>query len=157
MESQKRNRTAGETAPAFIKYAAVDYRKSSPLYERLARAIARDVDLLKIAEGDDETVPNVFLGAVQYLLSKYPDEPLRQYYPSVTERVRSDDALFSTFRSFCLQHRPEIAEMIRTRSVQTNEVRRAGYLFPSLGNHPTVSYTSSFPGSVFSPLPWVSR
>ena len=119
----------------FLRFADSECRGSSELYYNLSLAIADDEELLEIAESASEgqPVPNLFFGAVHYLLSSSREEPLATYYPSLAAlSTRSPEDAFPTFRSFVLSRREKIVELLATRLVQTNEVRRCAYLFPSM-------------------------
>ena len=105
---------------------------SSRLYLRLSRGITRDRDLLNLASrSPDGGDPNLFLGAVHFLLLKGVKHRLRNYYPSLSPVQPPSDPV-PAFRSFCLEHASEILRLLRTRSVQTNEVGRCSALFPAL-------------------------
>jgi hypothetical protein len=74
----------------------------------------------------------VLLAAVQYLLFKNPNEPLAAYYPSVGEKAQPvDDDTYPAFKAFCQAHTDDIQQLITTRRVQTNTVRRSGCLLPA--------------------------
>ncbi len=59
--------------------------------------------------------------------------PLAHFYPSLSP-VTPPAADPSELRAFCLEHREKILELISTRLVQTNEVRRCGCLLPAFMN-----------------------
>ena len=63
--------------------------------------------------------------------STHANDRLAEFYPSLTTRPRSPDAAFPSFRAFCLDRRPAIEHLLRTRRVQTNEVGRCAYLYPA--------------------------
>lgn len=120
-----------DLAQRFQRFADVECRGVSPLYERLASAIAGDPALLAIADHakQREAIPNLLLAAVHYLVLTEPDNPLRRHYPSVGGTAGDDP--FPDFRDFCLVRVPQIIEMLATKLVQTNEVRRAACLLPA--------------------------
>jgi hypothetical protein len=115
----------------FLKYAARDYHDSSPLYEALSFFIAGDKELLEISSYGRSAIPNLFLGAVHYLLLESSDDPLAKYYPSLSNPVNTASDIFPLFRAFCIDHREEITEIVARRIVQTNEVSRCAYLYPA--------------------------
>ncbi|MGJ8635101.1 MAG: DUF2332 domain-containing protein [Luteolibacter sp.] len=119
----------------FLRFAESECLGSSELYYHLSLAVAEDKGLLGIAEssGTGQPIPNLFFGAVHFLLASDPEQPLTKYYPSlaVTSVGNPEDA-FPAFRSFVLSQREEITELLARRLVQTNEVRRSAYLFPSI-------------------------
>lgn len=124
----------------FVRFAEQEARDSSPLYERLSRAIADDPALLSLAAHAraSQPVPNLLFAAVQYLLLKRVGAPLAAYYPAlagaaVAHPDPADDDLYPLFQRFCRAHEGEISELLATRRVQTNEVGRAACLLPAFG------------------------
>lgn len=105
-------------------------RESSPLYERLATGIAEDPELLDLAAQarKGERVANLLFASVQFLLLKGTPHPLASFYRNGPAPVGDP---YPDFRSFCLEHAAMIAELISTRTVQTNEVRRCALLLPA--------------------------
>ena len=117
---------------AFVRFAEYECRGVSPLYETLALGIAQDPELLALAGAArvGQQVPNLLFAAVHLLLSGEPakGDPLARYYPDLAEpTARATDA-FPAFRRFCLAHAGAIAEIIGSRSVNTNEVGRCAVL-----------------------------
>lgn len=113
---------------------AKECRGTSPLYETLALGIADHEGLLRVASNarDGQPVPNLFLGAVHYSLLSGVEHPLRDYYSSLTENPLPSDAhVMTLFEDFCSLYEFEINEILQTKRVQTNEVRRCAYLYPS--------------------------
>jgi hypothetical protein len=107
---------------------------TSALYRRLVTGVSGDDDLLALAaQGRPGQAPEfLLLGAVHYLLGRSPDHPLASWYPDLHDPVTAGDA-FPAFRSFCLDHRDEVAGLVATRLVQTNEPRRSAALLRGLG------------------------
>jgi hypothetical protein len=105
----------------------------SPLYERLSLGIADDPELLAIAAQakPGQPVPNLFLGAVHYLLLGGAQHPLAHFYPSLSQTASLSADPCPSFRAFCLEYRHDLLELISSRLVQTNEVRRCGCLLPA--------------------------
>src|SRR6187431_1244321 len=86
----------------------------SPLYSRLADALAEDPRMLDLVARIDNVPPmNLLFGAVQLLRGG----PL----PDVT---------YDEFREFALAHEEEIVAIGRSRRTQTNEARRAAVILP---------------------------
>ncbi|MGI9000747.1 MAG: DUF2332 domain-containing protein [Pseudonocardia sp.] len=120
----------GETFRTFATRQAAGV---SALYEQLAHAVAGHPGLLELAAHAraGQPAPNMLLGAVHYLVRHHPGDPLAAYYDGT---IRTSDELIGAtdlFARFCTRHRPEILELLATRSVQTNEVRRAAVLLPA--------------------------
>jgi hypothetical protein len=131
---------------------------TSPLYERLARGVADDPELLDLAgeTPGDRTPANLLFASVQFLLLSGREHPLADYYPSVAGEspvtASSDSAASASassdldlssaldpaesdplpaFRNFCLSHTDEIRDLLRHRRTQTNSVRRCAALLPA--------------------------
>ena len=121
-------------AKQFKGFAEHTRRDASPLYEKLSRAISGDVEILALAaHAKSGPVPNLFFGAVHFLLLREAGSPLAAFYPSMTKMPMKDADLYSTFRSFCVEHAEEIKSLLQTRRVQTNEVQRSIVLLPAFG------------------------
>jgi hypothetical protein len=105
----------------------------SPLYERLSFGIVEDPELLAIAAQAQpgQPVPNLFLAAVHFLLLQGRQHALTAYYPSLSPATPLATDPYPSFHAFCLEHREKILELISTRLVQTNEVRRCACLLPA--------------------------
>jgi hypothetical protein len=116
----------------FRRFAQRECRVS-PLYERLSLGIADDPEVLAIAARarQGQPVPNLFLAAVHFLLLQGSAHPLAAFYPSVSPAGPSTGDPYPLFRAFCLEHAMAIRQLIATRLVQTNEVRRCACLLPA--------------------------
>jgi len=117
----------------FCAFATSECKGSSLLYERISLEIAADDDLLRLASHarQGQPAPNLFLGAVHYLLLKGKYHELRAYYGSIVNHPRDAVTAFPCFRDFCLQNEHEIIRILKNKLVQTNEVRRCSYLYPA--------------------------
>lgn len=116
------------------------------MYRQLSAVVAADPHLVQLAaHSRDGQVPTfAFFGAVHALLLAGADHPLADYYPS----VRGDGALppagaGPALRSFARRYESAITDIVSTRLVQTNQVRRAvglrlalAAIAPSLGRRP---------------------
>src|SRR5699024_5227323 len=69
-------------------------------------------------------------GAVHYLLLKGKEHPLILYYPSIVEEPKPPQKAFPYFKDFCFLYQDKIIAFLKEKYVQTNEVRRCGYLYP---------------------------
>ncbi|QQE77197.1 DUF2332 domain-containing protein [Alicyclobacillus sp. SO9] len=120
-------------AERFKRFAEHECKGSSPLYEFLSQQISEDGDLLALSSfcSSGQPVPNLFLGSVHYLLLLGVKHELGEYYASLAKNPRSPEGSFLPFKDFCLQHGSEIIKILQSRRVQTNEVRRCTYLYPS--------------------------
>ena len=104
---------------------------TSPLYRSLCRTVAQDRPLLELLaqRRAGQQASYLFFGAVHYLLLGGAQHPLGAYYPSVSGAAADDPAgAGPALLDFCRTYHDELAELIRTRLVQTNVVRRAAAL-----------------------------
>ena len=109
--------------------AWADHAGDSPLYQFLARRIAEDGEVARIAEEiENPASQNLLFAAVQFLLDGH--EPLAEFYASRTAAPASPDRAWEPFASFVLEHRDRILEIGRTRRTQTNEVGRVAAMLP---------------------------
>jgi hypothetical protein len=99
----------------FAQYGAAG---RSPIYERIAHALAKDDFVLdRLAEMPEaKWQPNILLGAVRYLYGT-PADP-------------------GEFRHLTRAHWDEIATVMSARSTQTNEPARCATLLPALARLP---------------------
>jgi hypothetical protein len=120
-------------AERFRHFGEEECRGSSPLYERLSLAAARDPEVLGLlaAARGSQRRPNLLFAAVHYLLLRGDPHPLGRFYPSLgAERARGDP--WPVFRDFVLSRRAELEALIARRHTQTNEVRRSAVLYPAI-------------------------
>lgn len=120
-------------AQTFLNFAEYECKGSSLLYEYLSEKIAADEELLELCMNvrQDQPVPNTLFGAVHYLLLKGINHPLKEYYPSITERYKKKEEAFQPFKDFCIKYKDDILSIFKIRYIQTNEVRRCAYLYPA--------------------------
>ncbi|MGJ9385553.1 DUF2332 domain-containing protein [Salipaludibacillus sp. CF4.18] len=116
----------------FLTFAEKECKGSSLLYEFLSIKISKDDELLAICgnAGDGQPIPNLLFGAVHYLLLKGKEHPLKEFYPSIVNHPKLYKDSFDFFKDFCIKYRNEMESILKTRLVQTNEVRRCAYLYP---------------------------
>ncbi|MDR6555069.1 DUF2332 domain-containing protein [Paenibacillus qinlingensis] len=117
----------------FRIFAERECKNSSRLYEHLAGNIANDLELLQLAAHSKpgQPVPNLLLGAVHYLLLSGVEHELASYYASVVDNPKVSTGAIDSFKDFCKQNEKEIIQLVANKLVQTNEVRRCAYLYPS--------------------------
>ena len=122
-----------DTAADFRRFSERECRGVAPLYQALAAAIAEDEAVLSLAAtaAAGQPAPNLLLAAVHYLLRADADDPLSRHYHSLTPNPAPPAAAWPHFRRFCLAHRDAIAELLRSRAVNTNEIGRAACLMPA--------------------------
>lgn len=101
---------------------------SSPLYQSLARTVAGNPALLRLAaRGRPGQYPTfLFFGAVHALLLAGAAHKLARYYPSIVgDTVLPPEGAGPALIDFCATFTPELTALIETRLVQTNVVKRA--------------------------------
>lgn len=102
---------------------------SSPLYRHLSAVVADDSFLVGLAAharvGQGPTF--AFFGAVHAVLLGGVQHELAEYYPSVRGMLACpvDDRAGDALISFAREHADELQQILRTRLVQTNHVKRA--------------------------------
>lgn len=117
----------------FKNFSNIECKGSSELYEVLSLKVSEDDEMLELCSEaqNGQPVPNLLFGAVHYLLLKGKEHQLKEYYPSITNPPRKiDNATFGSFKEFCNVFRNEIVSILKSKLVQTNEVRRCAYLYP---------------------------
>ena len=121
-------------AQRFVRFADQECGDYAPLYDRLARGIAGDPELLTLAAHtwSGQQAPLLLLAAVHSLLLGGVDHALGAFYPSVTHRaaVPPGDPM-PAFRAFCRDYRNALLDLVSTGLVQTNEPRRCTVLLPA--------------------------
>lgn len=115
----------------FEKFSETECKNNSNLYYTLSKQVANDDDLVEIclATKEGQPIPNIFFGAVHYLLLKNSKSPLARFYPSIFQK-EVEEIPFDVFKRFCLANENSIQELISTKIVQTNVISRCAYLIP---------------------------
>lgn len=110
----------------FRFFGETQCRGRSDVYAALSSAVAADDQLLELTAiaPPDQRRPSLLFAAVNLLLAQDPDPELRDYYPIHGGTRKPDSALPASFADFCRGHWPALAEILATRSTQTNEIRR---------------------------------
>lgn len=104
-------------------------RGYSPIYERIASAVAGDREVLELLrEAPPAThFPPAPLGAVRYLLLDGLDHPLGDVY-----RGQSDADPGPLFLDVCRAQHAALMALLETRRVQTNDCGRSSLIGPAL-------------------------
>nr|WP_221377318.1 DUF2332 domain-containing protein [Actinoplanes polyasparticus] len=102
----------------YLDFAQRQARGVSPTYERLARAVARDGELLALLDTvpEPKRQPNLLFAVVQWLAGPVGD--------------------YDRFRAFVVSHWARVAAELRVRATQTNEIGRSALLLPVLAALP---------------------
>ncbi|MDG2004898.1 MAG: DUF2332 domain-containing protein [Novosphingobium sp.] len=112
-------------ADSFRAGVEVYARENSPLYSALARLGADDPEIVEMACHAMASAPPVHLfTSVHFMLLGGIDDPLARYFPTLAETPLSPEEAFSHFRRFCLTHRDELLDVMRSRPVQMTYVER---------------------------------
>jgi len=109
---------ASEVAARYARFADVEARGRSPLYQEITRGVAADrgaIDFL-LTLPTEKQQPNLLLAAIRHLSGTPKD--------------------WSGFRDTLLANRDAVAALMRSRSTQTNEPARCATLLPLLARLP---------------------
>lgn len=107
-----------ETAERYVRFAEMEVRGRSVLYERISRKIAEDRDILHFLSTlpRDKRQPNLLLAAI---------------------RLLAGEALeWEPFKSFLMERAGDVRSTMLQRSTQTNEPARCAVLLPLLASVP---------------------
>ncbi len=126
----------GPLARSFTAWSIDARDHECPLYEELAAQVARDEEMLRLAEEVRRPpATNVLFAAVHFLLLGAPQDPtareLARWYGSLVATPLPPATAYPAFRAFVLEHRAELVPLLHSRITQTNETRRAAYLLPA--------------------------
>lgn len=131
-----RDSSISDLSQWFQRFAQTECKENAPLYFHLCIDISKDEELLTIASNtrSGQPIPNIFLGAVHFLLLKNNNVELAKYYPTISKSNLNKQIPFNLFKSFCIQNEKAIVEIISTKIVQTNVINRCSYLFPIISS-----------------------
>ncbi len=106
------------TAENYRRFASLEARGTSPLYERLCLGISADREMLAFLGALPPRCrqPNLLLGVVAYAFGVQPD--------------------YAAFRDTVLGHRHDVGELLMHRRTQTNEPGRCAAMLPLLAALP---------------------
>ena len=125
---------AAGCAALFAEFARTA-KPRAPLYHRLATGIAADPVLagLLLSAPPMQRQPVLLFACVHdLLLAGRPDVGLARYYPDLAAQPDDGDPM-PAFRAFVATQADELAELLVTRSTQTNEIGRCALLVPAFG------------------------
>jgi hypothetical protein len=126
---------AAKVAGIFGYLADRDFRGYSRLYEHLARRIAHDDVIPRlVSEANPRShAPVLFLACVRDIVLREPESELAGAYDRVTAGADpADPDVWPIFRALVVDRADELARLLRTRKVQTNEVGRSAALVPAV-------------------------
>ena len=145
---------ADRLAFAFQEFADHVARKM-PLYRYLAERVAGDAEVAArlLLAPPMQQIPNLLFAAVHDVLLSGEGHDLAAWYGSITKPARpigeGDDDPWPLFRELALTDR-HVAQSLRTRSTQTNEVGRCAALLPALAQ--VAAQAPGAPPNGFRPL-----
>lgn len=125
-----------ELSALFLESARGAGRRA-PLYHRLGTGIADDPPTARLLlhAPPEQRLPVLLYACVHWILLREPDHELSRWYPNLAARHPGGPATgdpYPTFRRFCAMHEERLAELLATRSTQTNEIGRCALLLPLL-------------------------
>jgi hypothetical protein len=105
----------------------------TPLYATLCERGASDAEIVElVSRGQEGAAPMHLFSAVHYLLLRDSSDPLSRFFATLTpDPLPSQDA-FPEFLRFCREHRDEILNLLKTRTVQTTYAERCRTVMPLL-------------------------
>jgi hypothetical protein len=109
----------GDIGQRYRRFADVECKGYSEIYDRLARDVSEDDDVLGFIAGMPVVQPNLFFASVQRLTG--PDRMPRTGLE---------------LRAFLERRGREVGDLMRSRRTQTNEVGRCAVLLPALPSGP---------------------
>ena len=110
-------------------FAKTQLRGYSPLYERIATAVAGDRGTLALIQSAPPAshLPPALFGAVHYLLLDGLEHPLAEVYSG-----RSDADPAPLFLELCRTHWDDVEDLLASRHIQTNDCGRSALIGPGL-------------------------
>lgn len=118
-------------ASVFQTFAERECQNVSSLYYQLSLDVTEEPDLLQLAAQvrQGQPIPNLFFGAIHYLLLQSEAEELATYYPSIKPGTNPRIPIH-LIKDFCQRRAAEIVPILKQRIVQTNAINRTAYLMP---------------------------
>ena len=131
MRSNDKLHQLSEVFRRFSEIEAVEL--SSPLYAELALLVSQSPRLLELASYTprNQPAPNLLFAVAQYLLLSGVQHELREHYPRLSMTKYPPSSASDSFLDFCLANQQSIIELMASRLVQTNVVRRCSCLLPA--------------------------
>lgn len=126
--------TEADLPDRFRRFAEKETLGVSPLYEAMARAAADMPLAMVLAAYRQAAQPpvNMLFGAIHLLLQRGDDDPLRAFYPMLTDAPRPPAEVGPVLADYIASRAERLAPIIAARRVSTNEVGRSAALFLAL-------------------------
>jgi len=120
-------------AGAFRASEHIYGQMGTPLYAEFCRGGASDRAILALADnGMEGAKPSHLFSAVHYLLLRDPGDPLARYFATLSEAPLPPEGAYPELARFCGQHDDELAQLLRTRTVQTTYAERCRAILPPM-------------------------
>ena len=125
---------ARETVAASFRASVAVYETmATPLYAEFSRHAADDPAMLDLARHAMAGSRATHLySAVHYLLLGEPGDPLARYFATIDADPLPPAGAYAELSRFCRQHRDELRELLRQRSVQTTYAERCRAILPPM-------------------------
>jgi hypothetical protein len=129
MEFDAKGDATADLASLWRWFGEHQFRGYSPIYERIADAVAGDREVLELFREAPPAahLPPAPLGAVRYLLLDGLDHPLGEVYG---RQSNADPG--PLFLDLCRTERANLLALLETRRVQTNDCGRSAILGPAI-------------------------
>ena len=98
-----------------------------PVYHRLSLGCAADRDVLRLMVDTRHRQwrPNLLFAAVHDLLLQGAPGEIADWYPTIRPEPTPSGDPFPAFRTFVMEHRTDIVQILQARRIQTNEPNRS--------------------------------
>ncbi|MEC3919174.1 DUF2332 domain-containing protein [Nocardia sp. CDC160] len=107
--------------------------KQSRFYAQLAEAVCNHADVLdELAVSGSRATPAALFSALHYLTLTGVQHPLAACFRSASQTNPDSTVLAASFKSFMKTHAAQIAEILRVRRFQANELNRCSVLAPAM-------------------------
>ncbi len=103
------------------------------LFSEFCRHVPDDAEMVELASHAMAGArPAHLFSAVHYLLLGDFSDPLARYFGTLCEAPLPPEGAYPELARFCREHRPELLELLQTRSVQTTYAERCRAILPPM-------------------------
>jgi hypothetical protein len=114
-----------DASAAFRAHEEIFRNMGTPRFEEFSRQAASDPEMLALADGGmDAARPAHLFSAVHYLLLRDPSDPLARHFATIDAAPLPPEGAYSKLVRYCREHRDELRELLKTRTVQTTYAER---------------------------------
>ncbi|MGE0387902.1 MAG: DUF2332 domain-containing protein [Gammaproteobacteria bacterium] len=121
-------------ARSFREFGPHFAQTDAPLLGELSAVALQDevaLALASLAQPGHPICP-LLLSAVHFLMLREPGHPFAAWFASISPAPRPVAEAGAPFKAFCRERWRDIAELVRTHTIQTTSVHRAATLLPGL-------------------------